>query len=191
MKNYRLLTLLILLFTVSLTASKCKKDKTPDNPVEALPPETQTGANTFGCLINGKVFLPQGQLLSGPFLKCAYQYLNNTYSKGYFFQLSASDESNSSDVFGVGIFTDSLALTQGLFPLIDNQKGNAYGTYFRFNYPSSTTTYTKNNLPGILTITKFDEINQIVSGTFWFSVIKSPGDTIKVTDGRFDMQFTK
>jgi len=29
-------------------------------PKEVLPTATQTGANTFGCLVNGKVWLPKG-----------------------------------------------------------------------------------------------------------------------------------
>lgn len=177
-------------FFISLTASECKKHKPPGNPVDQLPPQTQPGANTFGCLINGKVFLPKVPSL-GPILQCAYQYLNTNYSQGYFFQLSAGNKSNSSDVFGIGIFTDSLAITEGIFTLGDKQKGNSYGLYSRFNYPQSTIIYSESNLPGQLIITKFDEINQIVSGTFWFNVVKNPGDTIKITDGRFDMQFTK
>ena len=122
--KYKLL-LLTSLFFISLTASECKKHKT-GNPADQLPPETQTGKNTFGYLINGEVFLPKGPSL-GPILQCAYQYLNTNYSKGYFFQLSAIDNSNSSDVFSIGIFTDSLTISEGIFTLSDNQKGNAYG----------------------------------------------------------------
>ncbi|MEO7444893.1 MAG: hypothetical protein ABIU55_05295 [Ferruginibacter sp.] len=44
------------LFNCFVFAS-CKKDKTNE---DQLPPPTQTGANTFGCKINGKVFVPKG-----------------------------------------------------------------------------------------------------------------------------------
>ncbi len=81
--------LLASLLIICLTASECKKRKMPINPIDQLPSETQTSANTFGCLVNGKVFLPKGPSLS-PILQCAYQYLNTNYSKGYFFQLSAN-----------------------------------------------------------------------------------------------------
>jgi uncharacterized protein DUF6252 len=184
---------LTFLFFILFSFASCRKHK-PINPVDQLPAATQTGANTFGCLINGQVFLPKGPSLS-PILQCAYQYLNTDYSKGYFFQLSAGNKNNSSDVFGIGIFTDSLAIKEGVYTLAENQKGNAYGLYSRFqeqgNVVKSTILYTKSNLPGQVIITKLDEINQIVSGSFWFSVINDSGDTLKITDGRFDMQFTK
>lgn len=34
---------------------------------------------------------------------------------------------------------------------------------------------------------KFDETNNIASGAFWFNAVNLTGDTVKVTDGRFDM----
>ena len=40
--------------------SKCKNDPTPADPAAALPPATQTGAGTLGCLVNGQPWTPQG-----------------------------------------------------------------------------------------------------------------------------------
>lgn len=37
----------------------CKKNK-PKTELEKLPPITQTGANTFGCLVNGRTWIPKG-----------------------------------------------------------------------------------------------------------------------------------
>lgn len=42
----------LLAAVILFTACGCSKD----NLQEQLPPATQTGANTFGCLFNGKVF---------------------------------------------------------------------------------------------------------------------------------------
>jgi hypothetical protein len=51
----------LLLLLVTLTLSCCTKDDNkPKNPIDQLPPATQTGANTAGCLVNGKAFLPRG-----------------------------------------------------------------------------------------------------------------------------------
>ena len=43
----------------TLLGASCKKTNTP-SPTDQLPPTTQTGANTFGCLVNGKVWIPKG-----------------------------------------------------------------------------------------------------------------------------------
>src|SRR5437773_8453594 len=37
-------------------SNSCRKQKNE----EQLPPATQTGANTFGCLVDGKVWIPTG-----------------------------------------------------------------------------------------------------------------------------------
>lgn len=186
--KHKLLFIIATLLFVCLSASKCKKDKTPGNPVDQLPPETQIGANTFGCLVDGKVFLPKGTPFGSPSLKCAYQYLDNGSSKGFYFQLSASHTYSTQNIKSIAIGTENLELVEDTFVLEDAfQDGRAFGLYSE----SGTGNYTQKKLPGRLVITKFDEINQVVSGTFWFSVVVNPGDTIKITEGRFDMQFTK
>ena len=43
------------LFFITITISCINKD----DPEDQLPPITQTGANTFGCIINGKVLIPK------------------------------------------------------------------------------------------------------------------------------------
>ena len=45
-------------------------------------------------------------------------------------------------------------------------------------------------LPGTLIITRFDPSNFIISGTFEFTVLDDNGNEIKITNGRFDMQYT-
>jgi hypothetical protein len=45
----------ILAALTSLTS--CKKDDVNKSPVDQLPPATQEGALTFGCLINGEPFV--------------------------------------------------------------------------------------------------------------------------------------
>ena len=51
----------VLLFLTILTLMACSSDDTttPQDPFAQLPPETQTGANTFGCIINNQVFYPR------------------------------------------------------------------------------------------------------------------------------------
>ena len=47
----------ILLFFLALAS--CSKDSAKQDPVAQLPPETQTGAYTFACIINNQVFYPR------------------------------------------------------------------------------------------------------------------------------------
>ena len=68
---------LILLFTIPLLALKCNKDPEPPiEPIDQLPPATQTGENTFGCLVDGEVWLPRG---SFNFPAIASSYSNGTF----------------------------------------------------------------------------------------------------------------
>ncbi len=53
MNRYLFLAAFMILLAVS-----CKK-KESSNPKDDLPPITHTGANTFGCLVDGKLFKPK------------------------------------------------------------------------------------------------------------------------------------
>ena len=76
---------ILLLLTLSILFACCNKEDNPTptpTPVSQLPPATQTGANTFGCLLDGEVFKPSNLPNS---TNCFYQLLNNEY----FFYVSA------------------------------------------------------------------------------------------------------
>jgi hypothetical protein len=186
----------LLLFFLScvLLSSGCKKQK-PVNPIDQLPAATQEGKNTFGCLVNGKVFLPKGSSL-GPILSSYYQYIYSPSPQGYVFQVAARDNSHEDDRFSVVLLVDSIKLVSPtIIPLKKSIKGNGGGAYYSsiFNGTAFLTKdfFTTNQTNGELTITKFDTNTQIVSGTFWFDAVNSNGDTIKVTEGRFDMKYTR
>ena len=71
MKNLKLFTLIIMAI---FALNSCKKEKTG---IDALPPATQEGNDTFGCLVNGEAFTPKGSSFGGPILSSYYQYLNS------------------------------------------------------------------------------------------------------------------
>jgi len=169
----------LLLIAVVFISSNCKKEK-------QLPPETQTGAGTFGCLVDGKLFRPKGPIFGGPILSCAYQFING----GYYFQLVAA---NKGDVnYNIGLFTDSLEIKQGITLVLKNENvpGEAYGLYSISKIQGSTIYHTNAIHTGEITIKKFDETNRIVSGTFWFDAVNSSGEKVQVRDGRFDLKYT-
>ncbi|MBA5791578.1 hypothetical protein H1R17_10165 [Flavobacterium sp. xlx-214] len=42
---------------------------------------------------------------------------------------------------------------------------------------------------GEVKITKFDEVNGILSGTFWFNVKRPDGTIVEIREGRFDVKY--
>ena len=174
MLRRRLLCLCLLL----LTQCKDPPPAPPQNPVSLLPPETQTGQRTFGCIVNGQVWTPAGSPLGGSLFKT--QYFNQ--------QLTVSA---NRAVTVNGISTDqSIAL---------NVKTTAPGVY-ALTQPSgdfanlidlvtNCTYYTRSTAAGTLEITQLDLVNRIVSGRFSFT-LETPGcGQVVVTDGRFDSRF--
>ena len=160
------------------------------NPIDQLPPETQTGANTFGCLVNGQVFKPGGAQLSGGSLQCNYQFLNGSY----YFILSGRNRSGTNPLTSVNLYTDSLPITQGLKLVLKNRiNGTASGRYFGPESDINLATYlTNDNLfTGELWIKKLDTINQIVSGTFWYDAVNNNSQKVEIREGRFDMRYTR
>jgi|ERR1035437_6951454 hypothetical protein len=183
------LLIYFLVLTV-LTASMCKKK--PVDPIDQLPPETQTGANTFGCLVNGEVLIPKGSSLSGPNLACIYQYLITGTPAGYTFALGATDKKDPCNIKTVGFGFDSVVMKRGIY-LLRLRKNGQGGGAVRMGMCNMTSNNfdTNESITGELNLKNFDEANQVASGTFWFNAINSNGDTIKVTNGRFDMHYTR
>lgn len=173
---------LILLLT-TFTFSCCNKDDnpTPANPISQLPPATQTGANTFGCLLDGQVFIPGGG--TNP-LDCVYQFVNG----GYYFALQGNKRDSDNNLLRISIGTINLQIAQNnIYQLKEQQDGNSVGRFSVNGLPS----YTSSNYTGELKITKLDTQNQIVSGTFWFDVKDQNNVIHQIRDGRFDMQYTQ
>ncbi|MBC7641358.1 MAG: hypothetical protein H7174_03325, partial [Flavobacterium sp.] len=52
-------TIILTLFLVALTSCSKQDSILQKNTTAQLPPETQTGANTFGVTINSKVYIPR------------------------------------------------------------------------------------------------------------------------------------
>ncbi len=87
------------LFSLLLLFSHCKKDRFD------LPPETTTGAMTFGCKVNGKVFVPRDGR-GKPGLYCQYVNLGEGEGGGWFLNIPAVDWKASPNEI-VAIATDS------------------------------------------------------------------------------------
>jgi hypothetical protein len=176
MKNKFLISLLLLAFCA------CDKDNdTPANPVSQLPPATQIGANTFGCLLDGAVFKPGSAPNS---LNCYYQFVDGEY----YFHIAATKNDNTNNYYALGINTAKKSIVQGeVYQLYEMTDGNVYGLFF-FNLDYN---YTSHLNTGQLTITKFNFSQNIISGTFFYDILGSNGVVHQIRDGRFDMHFTQ
>ena len=174
MKQFLLPTLTLLLLT------QCQKEKADPDPASQLPPATQTGANTFGCLVNGQAWTPKGN--SG---YANYDVVYDpTYSQGTLSVAASRFTGNGADNQIVGFSSDSLR-TVGTYKLRTGgrHQGDFNNRLTSCIYHSvDKGTYCK----GSFTITRLDYKVGVVSGTFSFTLAKAGCDTVKITQGRFD-----
>tara|TARA_B110000259_G_C13993077_1_gene393317 strand:- start:1078 stop:1617 length:540 start_codon:yes stop_codon:yes gene_type:complete len=175
---------LLLLLTITLTLSCCKKDDDQStNPIDQLPPATQTGEQTFGCLINGEAFVPPSFGSNSP--SAFYQFVDGAYTLG----ISASKGGgNELESILLGAL-DVSNIVEANYLLKSEQSGNFLGKYL-IGGGIISNSVTTDEIPGELVITKFDSENFIISGTFEFTVLDNDGQEIHITDGRFDMNYT-
>ena len=171
MKNLSFSFVGICLLLCPLFYSGCDEDE------DKLPPITMEGRNTFGCLVNGELWLP----------------------KGRFGQAGAHAELNiSNDTVGIIIYADdndrpsSIALSIYDKPTLKIEKSydlsNSayYGKYSE--YVDDQAYFYEKVIIGNLQLIKFDIQNRIIAGTFEFKVYNSVcKDTITITEGRFDI----
>lgn len=173
--------LLLLILATAISCCNKDDDNPPTAPVDLLPPATQTGAGTFGCLLDGMVFLPGN---SSNNLDCVYQFVDG----GYYFGLQSNKRDINNNRITLAIGTNKLEIIEGEnYSLIEFIEGNASGIY---SYATNTS-YTSEDNTGELKITKLDYTNHIVSGTFWFDVKDSEGVVHEIREGRFDVRFTE
>jgi len=169
------LTYLTLIIFVLISA--CKKS----SPPTSLPSITQEGKNTFGCLINGKVFTPKKRFNSYDNLRANY----STIDRGTF-NMSAP---RSDGVNGEAVFFRSkgLMLAEGQTYKLggDGINGVMFASYLKTVNFNSTRYDSKDDISGEIIITKLT--SKIISGTFSFDAVSSDGVKVEIREGRFDL----
>jgi hypothetical protein len=181
MKN--LLLLLLTTFALNSCNNDDNKPSTPKTELEKLPPATQTGANTAGCLINGKAFLPKGNFPTGN-LSC-------NYTDGKDFNIRISEDIND-NLRSIYVFNYNEELVQGeTYILEEDSENTGFGTYIINAVAAPNVNYYTTNqiIIGELKITNHNFNMAILSGTFWFDGVNSNGEKVEVREGRFDMQY--
>ena len=170
----------------------CEKDPPiPDPIVPVMPPLTHQGLNTFGCYIDGELFVAKG----------GDSYWDFPAIEGIFDEITKritirAARYTKSDLEFKEFIDFSALLTDhiGQYDFLYNEEvgSNAYTNsggdkcdYYFKKYPDF-------NL-GKLNITHLDETKNIISGTFYMNLINedcTEGDTVlNITDGRFDLSY--
>lgn len=177
MKKEYLILILMIVFLMS-----CEKEKIP-LPTE-LPPITEEGKNTFGCLIENEIYVPEKRRVSwsipGPQFE-PIEFIFPQYPV-YFFRVSTIrlvDKDDDLMDAVVGFTVDSCV----------NKPGRYRFSFISVIYEKEGyTSYSIDN--DSLIITKIDTINKIISGQFSavLTDFSTYTKTINITNGRFDLK---
>ncbi len=172
---------ILLIFLIANT--QCKKSTPPPN---ILPPMTREGMNTFGCKVNGEVWTPYFEctVFTGSCKELGFEvYHNDSMTKlpVYFF-LNVRRETSDTLFTSFGMYTLGKQI---------NSTGNVIDSVFVI-YIRDTTQFSNflpNHQSGAFNITKLDTAGNIMSGTFSFTLHDIAGDSVVITDGRFDLAY--
>ena len=176
------------LTTIVIIDTGCKKqsnNNTDDTNVPGLPPATQIGANTFGCLVNGVPWVPQG---FGGTTNLSIDY-DPEFNYGIF-NISAESIVSQSNFSTIGIsIRDSLNYMKA--PLQLNLSNNSlYGVFYSDENCFITYFDTTVIRKGTLILTTYDKTKGVIAGKFDAILFKvGCTDTIRITKGRFDFKF--
>ncbi len=195
MKPKKIIPILALFIPLLFILSSCDKN---DNtcPVYELPPATQTGENTIGCLVDDVVMVPKiGWSWNMPYTR-RFRY-NEETGEMYFRIKFYADEKDyecgysrrllvfsANDIFSEGeIEADKFSATIRITP-------EYLGDLKTYRYRS-----TMSSISFQLKITKLDTGENIISGIFSFEAYYGmpddydPDDKLNVTQGRFDFNY--
>lgn len=180
MKKY-----LLILFSIISFCSCGSEDETID--ISVLPDVTSTGANTFGCLVDGWVYVGgryRGWNYSDPWTHDSFVYYKEIERP------EGNDGSESTESGVVTISTEHPEQSEVSYILnVSVSVKPAINVSFKIQNPQegkeSAITSVKFDgeelQDGTATITRFDTKRKIISGTF--------GNGERLTNGRFDVQY--
>lgn len=167
--------LIFTLLTCFFILPQCKKDSTSDNPY-GLPNATQEGNNIFACRVNGVNWISEtgSSNLDGAIK-------NDT--------LSAKGKIDDIDVESINILIKGNLVQGRLYQLSAND--SIIFSTTRFCNVTSVGFFNYASTKGAVRLTKIDRTNKIIAGTFSFDIIRDycSNDTLKFTDGRFDIKY--
>ena len=202
----KLIPLLSLCFLFVFSSLRCNKDDDgvfkQKRPTE-LPPITTEGKNTFGCYVDGELLVPYPRKAIKDNL--AGFYYSGKWGEQYhgIFEMSAAMEGNQgyeSKVINLQLFKRVFDVGEYMLYNNDTLIHDTANSIYHFNNASlrvkdenGRLTFDSYRVPnpysGRMEVLRLDTLKRIIAGTFFFDAVNKEGDTIKVTDGRFDLKY--
>ncbi|MFS4483930.1 hypothetical protein ACKGJY_12995 [Hyunsoonleella sp. 2307UL5-6] len=182
MKTY--ITYLMIAF--ALIACKSDDDNNTQNPLSQLPPMTTTGENTIGCLVNGEPFTDSGLMNN------FYQFVNGESVLAINWEQGTTNNSKRGQIAISNIeIVEGETYIINISDFLEDDYNGSSGT-FTTNTPQLFGQFeTDQDNTGFITFIRFDDTNNIMSGTFQFEAKEiTTGQIISITNGRFDLTFT-
>jgi hypothetical protein len=190
-------TTILLLF---LAITSCNKDSVKQDPVAQLPPETQTGTNTFGVTINGKVYIPRtpsGINVGGT--PQAIRFWRSPDDEHIYDELEVVDGASTVG-FKIIIHLQNLFLNGNGQYVLKQSNFQEQGYSIPFNQIffkiwdakiSNYAYYGSIENEGVINVNRYDFTNRIFSGNFSGKFVRydNPNEFITITDGRFDINW--
>ncbi|MFA0961458.1 hypothetical protein AB9P05_06605 [Roseivirga sp. BDSF3-8] len=139
----------------------------PIPPIEQLPPITTEGKGTFGCLVNGEAFVSYY-----PNALADYSAWESLIIKSDFRSLDAS----------ISIRIEPYNREEIRFISPDGAMQFGMG-----NAEEACDYREVDNIEGWVEVSDFNPFDEYVSGTFEYTAVNEMCDTVRVTDGRFDL----
>jgi hypothetical protein len=173
---------IVMILSCLVLVTSCKKN------VDELPDATQSGANSFGLKLNGELWVPQKAVISGaPILEARYSGTGGVFINARNFASSPSE--TEFEIYLKNVSGPATIPLNQLTLKYPNQ-GASYGYYIKRKFMPENEWITSDQFTGSVVVTRFDTVNNIISGTFDFTAgsIDNTADPITITEGRFDIK---
>ncbi|CAM4322340.1 DUF6252 family protein [Gillisia hiemivivida] len=193
MKN---LYLKILFVSLLFSIIGCNVDD-DDGTNSVLPEITSEGAQTFGCKINGQIFVPRNGrscIDCSPTTKLRLSYSRKGDDQ-YKLSITANNNINGDVSISLDLYLDE-PLEERLYELsesyiisIDKELPNASSCIYReINGEEFNSCFvTNSDITGTLEIIEINESEKFISGIFDFKGVNQQGQVVDITSGRFDV----
>ncbi len=171
---------LILLPLLCVCMSSCDSDTPIFGPGNELPPETTTGANTFGCLVNSKVWTNGG--IPFPYASLGIVEMSDSTLSIY------AKRQVPDTLTTIGIHLRIPSINEGSYFCDSIHVNIRYTINIGDPVLGFACTYSHANECKV-EITRYDLETRIVSGRFEALLSKTNCEDIIITEGRFDVRY--